>query len=192
MVSGMLFACAVGPAGFRGFSVAFLLLLAMAGCDFTAVNVKARAGEAAELPCTCPADQDPLLVWQKDVNGTQLVVNYDKSNNNEEIAADFQNRTELKRSGDACFLMFYSVRPSDEGWYKCYYMKSPLKHNNIYLEVTDPSPIKSPGDVQSTAVMSSACVLLIILIAVAIFLGIICRKRHCMKRTSVATSTRSI
>lgn len=194
MTSGMIFAS--GSVGFRGLSVASLLLLALAGCDFTAANVTARVGEAAELPCTCPPDQPPYLVWQKDVDGRQLLVNYYKTDNNDgKIAADFQNRTELKRSGDACFLLFYSVRLSDEGWYKCYYKTLPLKHNNTYLQVTvstEQSPMTDPEVDQSTAVTSSACVLLLIIIAAAVYLGITCKKRHWMNRTSVATSTRSI
>lgn len=98
-------------------------------------NVTAQAGEAAVLPCTCPPDQPPYLVWQKDVGNQTLVVSAHRDNTEDKPAEEYRNRAELKLTG-SCSLTLLSVTPSDQGLYTCYYRTGPITHELIYLEVT--------------------------------------------------------
>lgn len=96
-------------------------------------NVTAQAGGAAVLPCTCPPDQPPYLVWQKTVGNKTLVVSAYRGEDMQ--AEEYRNRAELKLT-ENCSLTLLNVTPSDQGLYMCYYRTEPITHDNIYLEVT--------------------------------------------------------
>lgn len=176
-----------------GLSVAFVLLSTCACTDCADLNVTAFAGAAAVLPCKCPSNQPPFLVWQKAVGEQQLVVNYYRKEDDvdNQTAAEYRDRSELRLTGN-CSLVLYRVNHSDTGLYQCFYQKTPLRHENIYLEVTDKPTHETFRDTV-TVVSSSVCgALVIVITAAAAYMGISCRKRRHMKGTFIATSTRSI
>uniref|UniRef100_A0A8C1NJ25 Ig-like domain-containing protein n=1 Tax=Cyprinus carpio TaxID=7962 RepID=A0A8C1NJ25_CYPCA len=111
--------------------------LDISSTDHPVVKVNAMVGEAAALPCMCPPDSPPYLVWQKTIADQALVVNYYKDDDQEEnqMALEYRNRTELRLTGN-CSLVIHSVCSSDQGLYTCYYKSKPLRHETIYLEVT--------------------------------------------------------
>ncbi|XDV14425.1 hypothetical protein PO909_014681 [Leuciscus waleckii] len=153
--------------------------------DCTDRNVTAQAGEAAVLPCTCPPDQPPYLVWQKTVGDQILVVRTYRGEDNTEDnqAEEYRNRTELKLT-ESCSLTLLSVTPSDQGLYTCYYRTEPITHERICLEVTEiQSPPEKLWTVQKTVVTSSVCGLLIMVIisvAAAVYVGITRKNRRRM------------
>lgn len=191
----MTFAPGVRSVCFRGFSVALMLLSTCSCNDLADITVKGTDGEAASLPCKCPPDWPPYLVWQKVAGEQPLVVNYYKDDDQEDnlTALEYRNRTELKLRGN-CSLVFHRVRLSDQGLYECYYKTSPLSHEKIHLVITAEKQQQIPDqNIQSTIVTSSVCVCLIIVIAIAaVYVGITCRNRHQMRRTFSATLMRSI
>ncbi|XP_052454485.1 myelin-oligodendrocyte glycoprotein isoform X2 [Carassius gibelio] len=177
----MTFAHGIRSVRFTGFSVAFMLLSTCSCSDHPHIEVIAIVGEAATLPCMCPPDWPPFLVWQKNIDKA-LVVNYYKDDDQEDIqiALEYRNRTELRLTGN-CSLVIHSVCLSDQGLYICYYKKNPLRHEKIYLGVTEQGKVSDePKRVQSTTVISSVCgVLIILLITIAAaYIGITCRNRH--------------
>uniref|UniRef100_A0A672PDD1 Immunoglobulin V-set domain-containing protein n=1 Tax=Sinocyclocheilus grahami TaxID=75366 RepID=A0A672PDD1_SINGR len=111
--------------------------LNISSTDRPVIKVNAMVGEAAALPCMCPPDWPPYLVWQKSIGDQALVVNYYKDDDQEDnqMALEYRNRTELRLIGN-CSLVIHSVWSSDQGLYICYYKKKPLRHEKIYLEVT--------------------------------------------------------
>ncbi|XP_073699457.1 myelin-oligodendrocyte glycoprotein-like [Garra rufa] len=187
----MTFAPGIRSVRFRGFSAVLMLLSTCSCSDRADINVEAMAGEAASLPCKCPSDWPPFLVWQKVTSEQPLVVNYYEDNKQEDkhTAPEYRNRTELKLTGN-CSLVFQRVHLSDQGLYVCYYQEKPLRHEKIHLFVTEQQrgiPEPDPN-LQSTIVTSSVCGFLVIVIAiVAVYLGITCRKRRTF--TATATST---
>ncbi|XP_067259486.1 myelin-oligodendrocyte glycoprotein-like [Chanodichthys erythropterus] len=192
--SGMNFASGKRSVCFRGFSAAFMLLSICARADGADHNVTAVVGKEAALPCECPPDDPPYVVWQKAVgentsNIPPLVVKSNKED--EKTAPEYHNRTKLKRENGKCSLVFNKVLLSDQGLYECYYKTRPLKHDKIYLEVTDNQRV-SDLSIQKTVVSSSVCGLLVILVtAAAVFVGITCRNRHQTNGAFIATSPRS-
>ncbi|RXN16631.1 myelin-oligodendrocyte glyco isoform X2 [Labeo rohita] len=160
------------------------------------INVKAMAGQAASLPCKCPPDWPPYLVWQKVTSEKPLVVNYYKDDNqeDEQTAPEYRNRTELNLTGN-CSLVFHRVRLSDRGLYECYYKTTPLRHEKIHLDITEQQQQmpKPDPNVQSLIVTSSVCGLLFIALTIAaVYVGITCRNRHQAKRAFIATPVKSI
>lgn len=170
---------------FRGFSLALMLLSTCTRSDLADTTVMGTDGEAASLPCKCPPDWPPYLVWQKVSGKQQLVVNYykdsDQEDNDQEdnvTASEFRNRTELKLRGN-CSLVFHRVTLSDQGLYECFYKITPLSLERIYLVVTEKPEQMTSEKVQSTIVSSSVSVVLIIVIAIAaVYVGITCRNRQ--------------
>ncbi|ROL45370.1 hypothetical protein DPX16_4711 [Anabarilius grahami] len=162
---------------FRGFSAAFMLLSICARGDGADRNVTAVAGKEATLPCECPPDDPPYVVWQKDTGEEPLVVNSLKED--DKTAPEYHDRTELKLETGNCSLVFYRVLPSDQGLYECYYKTKPLKHDKIYLDVTDNPQRVSDLSIRKTVVSSSVCgILVIVIAAAAVFVGITRRNRH--------------
>ncbi|XP_016343619.1 myelin-oligodendrocyte glycoprotein-like isoform X1 [Sinocyclocheilus anshuiensis] len=196
--TGMPFAPGIRSVRFTGFSVALMLLSTCSCSDHPVIKVNAMVGEAAALPCMCPPDWPPYLVWQKSIDDQALVVNYYKDDDQEDnqMALEYRNRTELRLTGN-CSLVIHIVCSSDQGLYICYYKKKPLRHEKIYLEVTaqqvQGKESAEPQSVQSTIVISSVCGSLVILITIAAaYVGITCRNRHQIRRTFIATSMRSL
>lgn len=196
--TGMNFIPGIRSVRLTGFSVALMLLSTCSCSDHPVVKVNAMVGEAAALPCMCPPDSPPYLVWQKTIADQALVVNYYKDDDQEEnqMALEYRNRTELRLTGN-CSLVIHSVCSSDQGLYTCYYKSKPLRHETIYLEVTakqvQEKESDEPQSVWSTIVMSSVCGFLVILITIAAaYVIITCRNRHQIRRTSIATSVRII
>lgn len=186
----MTFAPGVRSVCFRGFSVALILLSTCSCNNLADITVTGTDGEAVSLPCKCPPDLPPYLVWQKVDGEQQLVVNYYKDDDQEDniTALEYRNRTELKLRGN-CSLVFYRVSRSDQGLYECYYKISPLRHERIHLLVTEKQKQLPDQNVQSTIVTSSVCVFLIVIAIAAVYVGITCRNRHQMRRTFIATSS---
>ncbi|CAM4505706.1 unnamed protein product [Leuciscus chuanchicus] len=178
----------------RGFTLALVLLTTCACTDCTDRNVTAQAGEAAVLPCTCPPDQPPYLVWQKTVGDQILVVRTYRGEDNTEDnqAEEYRNRTELKLT-ESCSLTLLSVTPSDQGLYTCYYRTEPITHERICLEVTEiQAPPEKLWTVQKTVVTSSVCGLLIMVIisvAAAVYVGITRKNRRRMNGGFTAALT---
>lgn len=110
--------------------------LHISSTDLADITVTGKVGEAVSLPCKCPPDSPPYLVWQKVAGEQTLVVNYYKDDDQEDnpTALEYRNRTELHLRGN-CSLVFHSVSPSDQGLYECYYQKSPLRCERIQLLV---------------------------------------------------------
>lgn len=190
--TGMSFAPGARSVCFRGLSLVLILLSTCSCSDLADITVTSTDGEAVSLPCKCPPDWPPYLVWQKVAGEQRLVVNYYKDDEQEDnlTALEYRNRTELKLRGN-CSLVFHRVSRSDQGLYECYYKISPLRHEIIHLLVTDKQ--QQDQNVQSTIVTSSVCVFLIIVITTAaVYVGITCRNRHQMRRTFIATSRSSI
>ncbi|KAK7166808.1 hypothetical protein R3I93_006547 [Phoxinus phoxinus] len=185
-------------ARFGGFTLALVLLSTTCACtDGADHNVTARAGEAAVLPCTCPPNQPPYLVWQK-VVGDLVVDHYRGDDDRDDQAEEYRNRTELKLT-ENCSLTILRVNTTDQGLYTCYYRKGPLRRDSIYLEVTavsvDPQDPGESRSVQTTVVTSSVCVLLVIVIitvAAAVYVGIVRKKRRSMNGFAGGTLVRSV
>lgn len=182
---------------FRGFTFALVLLSTCACTDCADRNITAQAGEAAVLPCTCPPGQPPYLVWQKGVSEPMLVVyNYRRDDDTEDKQSKvYHNRTEVKLT-ENCSLKILSVTPSDQGLYLCYYQTGPIRHDIINLTVTEiQPPPEKVWTVKETVVTSSVCVILaivMIIVAVAVYVGIARKNRRQMNGRFIATSTRSI
>lgn len=121
-----------------------MLLLVYSCCDGSTVpNITAKAGHPAVISCSCPLDSPPFFIWQKD----DVVVNLYKNNEDEtQIAQQYRNRTHVNIQSENCSLVFDSVRLSDEGLYTCYYMKIPLRKEEIHLKVTDSSMACNQSD----------------------------------------------
>lgn len=189
----MTFAPGVRSVFFRGFSLALMLLSTCSRSDLADITVHGTDGEAASLPCKCPPDWPPYLVWQKVAGEQRLVVNYYKDDDQEGnlMASEFRNRTELKLRGN-CSLVFHRVSLSDQGLYECFYKISPLSLEKIHLVIREKQQ-QIPGQKVQSTLVTSVCVFLIIVIAIAaLYVGITCRNRHQMRRTFIATSSRSI
>ncbi|XP_077050940.1 uncharacterized protein LOC143701497 [Siphateles boraxobius] len=180
------------PVRFGGFTLALVLLSTCACTDCAERNVTVQAGEPAVLPCTCPPDQPPFVVWQTTVRDQLLVVSdYRGEDNKEDKQADeYRDRTELKLT-ENCSLTLLNVTPSDEGTYTCYYQIGPVRQDIIYLQVTErPAPPERIWDVQKTVLTSSVCgilVLVFITVAVVVYVGISRRNRRQMNGTFTPT-----
>ncbi|XP_056588130.1 CD276 antigen-like [Triplophysa dalaica] len=115
---------------FRG-----VFLLFYSCCGSTVLNITAKAGHPAVLPCSCPQDSSPFFIWQKG----NVVVNLHANNDGQtQTAKQFQNRTHVNIQSGNCSIVFNTVRLSDEGLYTCYYSKIPLRMEEIHLKVTEP------------------------------------------------------
>lgn len=106
------------------------------------LNITTQAGHPAVLPCSCPSGLSPIFIWQKVVGEDEDVVNLYHNNKEEnQIGQQYQNRTHVNVQTGNCSLVFSSVRLSDDGLYKCYYRKNPLRHEEVHLKVTGVLPV---------------------------------------------------
>ncbi|KAA0722627.1 hypothetical protein E1301_Tti023680 [Triplophysa tibetana] len=146
----------------------------------TVLNITAKAGHPAVLPCSCPQDFSPFFVWQKD----NVVVNLHGNNDGEtQTAHQFENRTHVNIQSGNCSIVFNTVRLSDEGLYTCYYSKIPLRKEEIHLKVTGELPVLCCPDAErvthGTVMTSSVCGFLTVAIVIAaVFVGIMFRRRQ--------------
>ncbi|XP_057188161.1 CD276 antigen-like [Triplophysa rosa] len=124
---------------FRG-----VFLLFYSCCEgSTVLNITAKAGHPAVLPCSCPIHSPPFFIWQKSNDVVNLLRNDDRET---QTAQQFQNRTHVNIQSGNCSIVFNTVRLSDEGLYTCYYSKIPLRKEEIHLKVTDPSMACNQSD----------------------------------------------
>ncbi|ROL41981.1 Obscurin [Anabarilius grahami] len=152
--------------------------------EMVETNVLGFVGHSVLLPCGC--SNVPRLVWQK---GERVVSVYpeDKSS---PIDQDYMDRTEifLRTEKTNCSLKILNISSADEGVYTCYSIFSLIGNARsteslkVNLTVSEIVPIPSRDslteDKSVTAVTISVPILAVLLLAVAVILTLLIRRRH--------------